>query len=204
MAVNIARLNPDRKVYFFTFKDERVEISTAFKGLCSGLMEFSELTDSGRLTFGRIDLDRREMFDLIEQVGRDDKRSVILIDNIQRMRVRLGKRFFHDSNSLDELYNDLQDLALKTKLPIVISESFVGDVKQDTEMMLDKVGDVERIDWASKLTLGLWNGNLDGSITAGKTEMLLKVLKSNYSGLAGYCAVLKFDHLGRLTQDLRN
>ena len=230
LLVNLLRAYPDKKFYFFSYEEAKKALAIKLLMILSGetldqesnygayinylkekrgsnkkieeaLIEYEELTSSGRLLISDNMYPAEDLVAVIDSLARVEDTGAVIIDYIQKiplLRPSLGQRYL-DIKLVSSL---LLDQAVQLDIPIILGAQLGrGDKSSGSKVKLDNLRESGDIEQDANLVLGLYTKAVediekedyqDNAVRDPEVDMELTVLK-NRAGVAGKSLTLSFD-----------
>ena len=137
-----------------------IEKSTALKEYLKKESEFyTDYIDSGRLIVKQVDYNSEEINSTIEQLCREDSSiGGFFIDYYQKLELpKDNKKRENRVEELKEIGQRLNDLSIKTKIPIVLGAQFNRKVMSPEDMFSQNIGEAGDIERILDTLIAIWN-----------------------------------------------
>lgn len=137
-----------------------IEKSTALKEYLKKESEFyTDYIDSGRLIVKQVDYNSEEINSTIEQLCREDSSiGGFFIDYYQKLELpKDNKKRENRVEELKEIGQRLNDLSIKTKIPIVLGAQFNRKVMSPEDMFAQNIGEAGDIERILDTLIAIWN-----------------------------------------------
>lgn len=137
-----------------------IEKQTALKEYLKKESEFyTDYIDSGRLIVKQVDYNSEEINSTIEQLCREDSSiGGFFIDYYQKLELpKDNKKRENRVEELKEIGQRLNDLCIKTKIPIVLGAQFNRKVMSPEDMFAQNIGEAGDIERILDTLIAIWN-----------------------------------------------
>jgi replicative DNA helicase len=201
LALNISRLNTNKEFHFFSYEEDsdsilinalntyldtplsgnnRTTLTNNFAGRNSKTIEgkdrfFQELIDNKRLNIHYSNYTVDLLLDAIRYLHKNANVGAIFIDYIQLLNLPGGKyKTYSRQEEMKQICIELKDLAVETKLPIIVGAQFNRTVQNHLQIhatRLGEAGDIERI---ANLIVGIYNNNFTPVGTEGELSEIAR------------------------------
>jgi replicative DNA helicase len=149
---------------------------------------FSELIASKRLNINYTDYSTETLIEAIRYLHKHANVGAVFIDYIQLLRKKEG-RWNLRNEELKQVCLDFKDLAVETRLPIILGAQFNRDVVNHLVIHPTKISEAGDIERQANLVVGFWNNTFT---PIGKPGELNEISKKNIDASGTiYCKILK-------------
>ena len=201
LALNVSRLNTNKEFHFFSYEEDsdsilinalntyldtplsgnnRTTLTNNFAGRNSKTIEgkdrfFQELIDTKRINIHYSNYTVDVLLDAIRYLHKNANVGAIFIDYIQLLNQPGGKyKTYSRQEEMKQICIELKDLAVETKLPIIVGAQFNRTVQNHLQIhatRLGEAGDIERI---ANLIVGIYNNNFTPIGTEGELSEIAR------------------------------